>query len=699
MEENKTGFLDSFRKKVLANRMAIESVLFEKDKPKEKEKKDYKHIAYLSTAILTHLLFNFFYFFQNSAVFSYKDLKSFEYLNNYLNSTFFSILSFSELSYINFDMPLYYLLFLPFVKVMGLSQSYSLFAINSLCLALISLGIYFLLLESRNKNSALIGVLIFLSAPYTFELSRKFSPVLLTSVFVTWSYYLYVKTEKFEKTNLIPLFLIVFSLGFLTDKFFVFYTLPILGFLSYLFTTVYSHLIVKIFLPIFLISFIFYVRFIILGVWLYVFQNHGLSFLNFKPYINFIIDSFGIIYFYIILVFFIWTFFASYMVYEPRKVLLKWFLYPFTIFTVFPIINKDLILPIIIPLIVGSSVSFIPVFRKYFIYACVILGILNGLSLTGVLKYSDNRILGTEKNPFKKYHINELMLFIKEDIKLEKALDEVKEKNTHNFVTVSVNSQNDFVNYYTFNSIKNKYGLENVRFVGYPDSMKYFADYSITDAKDDYSVKGVLDEIAKIENIRVFKKRSYYVSEPDKNNYSISELKIGDLLLKDVSIYVYGFDQNKNYADYADLKADYANYKGVDIYGLRLRLHKLKFSDSFPTFINGFSQINIISAKISDFSLIRTLEESFNLKNLEIEFLNNIIKIKFNLMEKEITSYSYLTVKDNKIFLGVLYADLGYFRVPKFLCSFLNFTYDLSLSNIPLKINEIKIYGGIIELK
>ncbi len=699
MEENKTGFFDSFRKKVLANRMAIESVLFEKDKPKEKEKKDYKHIAYLSIAILTHFLFNFIYFFQNSSVFSYKDLKSFEYLNNYLNSTFFSILSFSELSYINFDMPLYYLFFWPFVKFMGLGYSYSLFVVNSLCIAAISLGIYFLLLESRNKNSALIGVLIFLSAPFTFELSRKFSPILLTSVFVTWSYYLYIKTEKFEKTNLIPLFLIVFSLGFLTDKFFIFYTFPILGFLSYLFTTVYSHLIVKIFLPIFIVSFIFYLRFIVLGVWYYFLQNPRFVFLNFKPYINFMSDSLGLIYFYIILFFFVWTFFASYMVYEPRKVLLKWFLYPFAIFSFFPFINKDLIFPIIIPLIVGSSVTFIPVFRKYFIYACVILGILNGLSLTGVLKYSDSRILGTEKNPFKKYHINELMLFIKEDLGLEKALDEVKEKNTHSFVTVSVNSQNDFINYYTFNSIKNKYGLQSVRFVRYPDSMKYFADYLITDANDDYSLKGVLNEIAKIENIRVFKKRSYYVLEPDKNTYSISELKIGDLVLKDILIYVYGFDQNKNFADYADLAAGYANYKGVDIYGIRLRLHNLRFSESFPTFINGFSQIDMISAKISDFSLIRTVEDSFDLKDLQIEFLNNIIKIKFNLMGKEITTYSYLTVKDNKIFFSVLYVDLGYFRIPKFLCSFLNFTYDLNRSNIPLKINEIKIYSGIIELK
>ncbi|MEW6013553.1 MAG: hypothetical protein AB1602_09170, partial [Elusimicrobiota bacterium] len=76
-----------------------------------------------------------------------------------------------------------------------------------------------------------------------------------------------------------------------------------------------------------------------------------------------------------------------------------------------------------------------------------------------------------------------------------------------------------------------------------------------------------------------------------------------------------------------------------------------------------------------------------------------IIKIKFNLMGKEITTYSYLTVKDNKIFFSVLYVDLGYFRIPKFLCSFLNFTYDLNRSNIPLKINEIKIYSGIIELK
>ena len=699
MEENKTGFLESFRKKVLANRIAIESVLFDKDKPKEKEKKDHKHWFYFVLAISIHILINIFYYYKSSGLLSYSDLKSLDYVSRYLNSNLISILTSSDITYFNFDMPLYYLSFIPFVKFFNMGYVSSMFVINSLTIAIISLGIYLLLLESRNKKTALFGVITFLSFGGVFEISRKFSPVLFTMLFVTWSYYLYIKTEKLEKTNLIPIFLIFFSLGFLSDKFFIFYVFPMFGFISYLFTTVYFHLVIKILLPVFLISLIFYIRFIILGFIYYIFE-HKAVFLNFKFYFNSLIDFVGIVYFVFLLIFFLWTLSASYMKYEPRKVLVKWLFYPVLLFSIMSFQNPYLIYPCIIPLVVGGSVTVFGQIRKYVLYFTIIIGFLSGLSIIGRIDYNGVRLFGIEKNAFEKYGIKNIILAIKEDLRIEKITQEVKNKDISGDITVSVNLNDEVINYYTLNSIKDKYEVDNIRFVKYPESMSYFSDYVITDKEEIFdSLKGIFEELFKIGKIRVLKKKIFYASELPQNIYKIGEIRIGDLILKDVEVDVFGFDEKKNIADYAIMSANYANYRGIDIYGLKLNLKKFRFSQSFPTFVSGFSLVEILNAKISDFSLIRSIEDNLKLDNFEMEFLKNVVKLKFNFLGQEIKIYALLNLNNNNLYFKVLNVEVGYLGMPGFLCSFMNFNYDLNKSSIPIKLNKIQIANGIIEIK
>ena len=210
---------------------------------------------------------------------------------------------------------------------------------------------------------------------------------------------------------------------------------------------------------------------------------------------------------------------------------------------------------------------------------------------------------------------------------------------------------------------------------------------------------GIFEELFKIGKIRVLKKKIFYASELPQNIYKIGEIKIGDLILKDVEVDVFGFDEKKNIADYAIMSANYANYRGIDIYGLKLNLKKFRFSQSFPTFVSGFSLVEILNAKISDFSLIRSIEDNLKLDNFEMEFLKNVVKLKFNFLGQEIKIYALLNLNNNNLYFKVLNVEVGYLGMPGFLCSFMNFNYDLNKSSIPIKLNKIQIANGIIEIK
>jgi len=128
---NQENFLEKFKKRFQANKIAVESVLFENEK-RQDEKKDFRYWYYFFGIYVLNILINYIYFLKNSDFsLNINDIKAYEYLRIYLNENLINIFKFSFLNGINFDMPIYYLLYTLPIKIFGFSYSFSIFFTNS----------------------------------------------------------------------------------------------------------------------------------------------------------------------------------------------------------------------------------------------------------------------------------------------------------------------------------------------------------------------------------------------------------------------------------------------------------------------------------------------------------------------------------------------------------------------------------------
>ncbi len=694
MEENKEGLLSSFRKKFFATRIAVESILFDGEKKKE-EKKDYKAYLYFLSIVFAYILLNLLK--HSRELLTLESWKKIEYLNHYLSADIKTILTVSDVSFLNLDMPLYYILHIPLINIFNLNPISSIFIVNSFLILLSTIGIYLTVYDNRNKKAAFTSVIIFLSMPFVYEVYHNFSPVLLTITLVIWSYYLYIKSEINLKTSFIPLFVITVSAGFLSDKFFVFYIIPLLGYINYLFLTVYSHYIVKFLIPSIIISFIFYIRFIVLKIIAHILTPLEIPFFNFALPLNQLINSISLIYFIILFIFFILTITSPYIVYEPRKILNKLFYYPIFIYIIFPIFEKKFLYPTIVPFIILSSISIIPLIRKYFLYAVSFITIIFIFSILPEVKYKNKLLIGFNSKKEELIIIRNIFASLNENLKINdiliEALKNIKKEN----IVVNIDLEKDFINYYSLNNLKEKYGIENVRFVKYPSFLLNFADYIITD-KEQYNLEN-FKEISKIKNIKILKKNIFLNFEKEITEPAgIKELKINGIKMEDIKISFFDYNTLSKTYKYAIIRVGYSNIYGADIYGITLKLEDVRVSNS-PTIIESFSKINVLSAKISDFSLAKAIENRFKLKNLEVEFSNEIIRSEFQINNKTIVIYFSFNYLGNTILLGTEYIKIGTHSIPKFLCRFLKFKYDFNNSNIPISFNDIVFGEKIIYIK
>jgi hypothetical protein len=684
-----SGFIEKFRRRFEANKIAIEGVLFEKEKRKE-EKKDYRYWFYFVGAYILNFIINLIYFVKNGDFsLNLNDLKALEYLNNYLGKGILNILKFSVLDHLNFDMPPYYFLYFGFIKILGIPYSFSIFLVNSILIFLVSYGLFYLLLKTRNEKVALTSVLIFLSMPITFDIQRHFSPILLTSVFVLWSYYFYIKSEKLDDARGLHIFVVIYSLGFLSDKFFVIYTLPMIGFINLLLTTVYWEYVVKVFVPLLIISVIFYIRFLMIGLFSISLLDKFEFKLNLGFYLKEFINSFGGIYFYFFIVLFFWMLFARFMVYEPRKIIFKMLIYPLIIISFLPFLNKNYIFPLTLPFIIGSSLMITPYIRKYFNYLTLLIMVINGFSIFALKTYSGITVIGNAKKD-QRQEIEVIAKTMRNDIEFERL-----NKSDDRDRIVSVNLKNDYINYYVLNYLKEKFDLRKVRFVVDNDYFNDFCDYIITDNK---IAKSNFKKIHSLKDIHLYKRIFNPVSSIGcVQKCYFDRLNIGNLRFEGVEIELSkNFNSAYNIYDYAVLKAKYSNFKGIDIYIPVLKFYNFSFSSKGSPSVFFFTKVDVLWAKISNFSVSRFFEDNF--KELDISFFEDVIVLKKKIFGLDFSYYISLHSKDGVFCFKVERFEIGEVKLP-FVNYFANFILDMNKTYLPLNINSVKISKDFIIVK
>jgi hypothetical protein len=410
--------------------------------------------------------------------------------------------------------------------------------------------------------------------------------------------------------------------------------------------------------------------------------NFSLSF-----YLKEIINSFSAFYFYPFILLFAWMIFAKFMIYEPRKILLKWFLYPLIVICFIPFVNSNNIFPLIFPIIIGTSIMVSPYIRKYFNYVVLLMMFINGFSLFYIKTSSGFNVIGYEKNYFKE-DIEIITKAIKNDAD---SLDLGSFKNKG--IVVSVDIKSDYINNYVLDYMKENFKAKNLIFVG-KDPFGVFSNYIISD----YEINNKnFKKIYRLKNIYVYRKIFDFCLPQDCSDKCYFDLlNIGDIKFYGCLTENFKINDNEKIFDKVVINAKYINFNGIDIYGGILKFEDFAIGGDKCLSIKHFSSVDVISAKISNFSISRFFEDNF--KDLEVKFFNDAIVLHKKIGGFTFSYYLSLYLKNEIVYIKVDRFEINGLGIP-FVNHFANFMLDINKIYIPLHIKSLKITEDFTILK
>ncbi len=655
----------SFKDKFLATRLAIENILFEKD-ISAKKKIDKKYYLYLFYIIIFYLSINLYYFYTDQQIII-QFIKSFDFSTMTIKEILFGgkILNI-------FDMPVYYLIF-KFLSYFVSITPMVVFIVNSFLTILGIIGFFKLVATTKNESSAILATIVLLSTPFFIEISRSPQPDILVLVCVIWTYYYYLKMKFEEQYSSVPYYLFFYSVGLLSDKFFLIYTLPCFSFTTFLFSTIYSHYVLSIFVPSALIALIFYLRFLVIYIAKYSFTQISFNFLDFKALFSNLITYTGVINAIIIFPFFIWMIVAVYNIYVARKEILSWFFSTF-IFCLLVPLNHQAIKFTIPALIIGFSVMVFPVIRRYLIYFMILFLLLSSTTSFS-LKY-----------PLWGYSV--LSSYQSKTVKnILYALQSDERKPPFDTI-VAVGITEKKISAKSFEIMKYKYSISNLRFKDLAEEFFPFSCYVITDRKT--SSVNNFKELFWYKGVYLLKnpgcEGDRYQSEFKINSISLGEMEISDIKL------VYDEAKKTTFADIG-----YFGYKGVDIYGLKLEIKNTFINPHSQYALSGFSSIKIINAIVNQYSVERFFER-FKEKGVEVLLLKGVIGFKRVFPYSEVSFYFYPEIQDRYLKIHFVKVKIAFLEFGAYLSDFLSFKIPFDAFFIPIEFSKITIKNELIKI-
>lgn len=652
--------------KIKATRLAIEKIIFE-DEIATGKKLEKKYFVILFFIFSLYFLINFYYFYNKSDYLEY-----FLSNNDYSQLTLREIIFNTDLSKPVFEMPIYNIILKIISNFLTLNP-WLIFLLNIFISFFGLFGFYLLIAKTKNEKGALVGITALLSTPFFWQMTRKPSPEIITFTSLIWSYYYYIKMKNEEQYDSVTYFILFYSLGLLSDKFFVIYTLPCFSFLSFLFNTVYSNRVLYIFVPSVIISLIFYLRFLVIFIIKYSITNVSFNYFNWKEILNIYLDYFGFIPFLVSLPFFIWMVFSIYNVYPAKKEIYKWFLYPVIVYFLISV-DKSILKFTIPAIIVGISVMSFGVIKNLFFYIFLILAVLVGFNFSSI-KLKDTYLWGYDDPNFGNEKVLRNLLYaLSDELKDFKNIKNVSVKFIHN----NISSDN-------FNILKNKYSLNKINFIEPPIEILVFSCYVITDERFSY-LKNFL-EIFNYKGISILKNPNCeWILDP---NYKPKDIRLNKLEISDFEI----LSTKKEEFSFGDveLSIGYLGYYGVDLYGVRLVLKDAIINTNYEYLISHFSSIEVKNAILNQYSVARIFE-TIKIEKANFIFLNNLIKFNRNFDSFDFSVYFHPEMKNNVLYFNILNLKIGFIQVGNFFSKAL--TFKIPLDKLPVKINFSKIRFG-----
>ena len=191
-------------------------------------------------------------------------------------------------------------------------------------------------------------------------------------------------------------------------------------------------------------------------------------------------------------------------------------------------------------------------------------------------------------------------------------------------------------------------------------------------------------------------------------SYRVASFSFGDLSSRDVSIRLGPWDRDRRAYSYAVIYCPSLSVKGLDVYGLKVKLENFTFVPVVSSRISNIrflsiERVKILSGSVTEYSLQKFIRSNIRgLKNLKLKF-SDWIFFSFSYSPFNFSSILEAYIHESSILrLRVAYLAVGGIRMPAFLRESFSWTFHLNrMMNVPfrLEMNKLSVKTGSIKVE
>lgn len=703
-EPGKSG---GFWARVKANRHAFESVLFEHKALNIKEK-TWIGITGALVLWLMSVIFLFEWLQVKSPLLPQSEAQTFAAVSHYISAFgdqgIWTILK-PDINSLRYSPPFYYLLYVPVFKFITSDLKTAMLIIHSVFLLIISLMPCIAMTKVRGWAGGLLASAALLACPFITEAARVPSPSIAVIALTVGLYCSFLCYKELVDNNWSYWFAGFFVIGCYTSVSFWVYSFPLLMQLFVgTFNFVNGGKFLNVILPGILINIIWYLFLILFVIFGFIAVRE--SYQGIFTLLTGALPGLGLLVLIIGGIALPWMYISSYKPYEKRKDIMRLFLVPWFIFSfILCLHDPKLLYPAFVSLPLAIAVMTPFRAEKYLSGIFVLLFIANNLS--SPVKLGKIPLYGCERTPAFALPHESILKYMSE------ILPEGKSK-------VAVYSTDGSLNAESFNFIFNK-GKYEALFINDP-LLPDFSSVVINKTAQDGSNSAGFEKLRAEEGFSSLFSKKFEIPVSDgskveiyaKNNkpfgvfpagkYPLGTLSFGPFIARQVTLGVESYDNvSGSYSGYVFIPAS-TLYSG-DIYGLRMDISGLKFSDvnSSPA-LSDISTVRISSARLSSYTVESVLRNHFDFINdLAVAMEEDRLSISGEISGHRMAiDFAVAVPRPGVIEVRPVSVSFMGINVPegmKFLLRVFSYRFNLSENPYGLSMGSISMANGIMEIK
>lgn len=708
---DETENLPSWRKKFLATRMAMESILFERELLQPHKEKLSTGLLGLAgiwlffTALLAQWALRRGYFFAQADADSLKAVLNFA---AYVKVQGFWALVKPDFSVLSFNPPLYYLAYVPVLDFVTRDLNLAVVIVNSFFMLVLALAVYLAVTESRPQPAGWLGAAFALALPFVLETARRPDPAIALMALTAAVYACYIRSSEFAVPKWTLAFSVCLALGFYAHGAFWLYALPTVPFIGAglanpnsrddLFKGLFVGLVIN--LP----WYLFAASAVAAGLVPLWGKYHG-----FWHYFGLGASAAGLPMFAVGAAALAWLYFSVFMAYPHKKTIAAWFWLPYLLLTWgLRGSHATLLYPALLSFAVAVAVMTPHQARKFLMAFVLVLGAVNQSGLLRPVTSGRYTLAGLPVSPASVYRASDLVRQVVASAPAGGGLaavygDSALNADSLRFACSKAAPLLKFDDAPACPACATLLIRRTPRPGETPGAAESaFGALAASGWFQSLFVKKDSLALPDGSGVEVYARLPAGPEPLSEGVHELTGLVLGPLSISDASLTLSGYDAASGAYAKGVLFAPVAELYGGDIYGLTLDVGGLSLAGpelSNPA-LSGVGSVKVRSAKITAYALENFLSSRYPfLKNPQVKLDDGAVELFAKSRGRNLDVSFGLSLKNGAVLEArPLFFSFDNFQFPTFLLKLFTFSKDFSGNPYGITASGLRVRNQMIEI-